>query len=120
MYIGVVDAELLELFEEVTNSGFLHHLQIIRDAYQLLLTKDPNAVLQVMLVRPLIKDHIALILRLIEYLNSKLDSNIDVQEFHDLWTNDLSLKWGSGRNEKLQTRVRATYTLNGEEHSQEF
>jgi hypothetical protein len=95
-YSAFLYAKLIDVLEKITDSHFIHFMPQAKmiplvDRQQGF--KRDYTMLAGM--EELVKEHVFLMLQLIEYYNSYADSPIEFNQ--DIWRDDVAPKWGSSR-----------------------
>lgn len=95
-YASFLDVTLIDLLERITNSSFLLIIPQLR-MVPAVDRQEGFVRVYTMLsgIEPLVKEHVSLILELIDYFNSHSDSPIKLSQ--ELWRDDVAPRWGSGR-----------------------
>lgn len=95
-YFDFLDVDLIGLLERVTNSKFLNSLASL-GAFDIVQKFSKKAISTRILVGlgDMMREHITLMLELIDYCNSRADSKITLNQ--DIWMDDAAPKWGDSR-----------------------
>jgi len=95
-YSAFLDIKLIDILERITESHFLYFLP---QAKMIPLVDRQYGVKRVYTIlagmERIVKEHVSLMLQLIEYYNSYADSPIELDQ--GMWRDDVAPQWGSSR-----------------------
>jgi len=95
MYSGFLEIDLIETLEGLVNSSFLKLLLNVKN-YASIAAQHKKRIDQVFSgVRNFAELHVTLMMKLVKYHNSRVDSPIALNK--DFWRDDVEPKWGSSR-----------------------
>jgi hypothetical protein len=95
-YSAFLDTKLIDILERVVGS---HFLNVLSQAKMIPLVDRQHGFKRVYTIlagmQEIVKEHVSLMLQLIEYYNSYADSPIEPNQ--DIWRDDVAPKWRSSR-----------------------
>lgn len=98
-YSVYLEIELVELVERCSNSHFSQLMIQLEDIP--LIDKEHHFKRQhynlFLGVEKLVREHITMVLSLVEYMNKRIDSPIELKTLQDRFRDDVAPLWGSGR-----------------------